>query len=90
MDNIQVNCGTFTFMSDKKHTMESLSWCCTIKLFGMNNLQNIDKTYPFFPFPFKEKQPYISFPSNLKVEPHKEKIVHKFTKVVLEVHKGST
>ena len=56
----------------------------------MNNLQNIDKTYHFFPFPFKEKQPYISFPSNLKVEPYKEKIVHKFTKVVLEVHKGST
>ena len=90
MDIIQVNCGTFKFMSDKKHTMESLSQCCTIKLFEMNNLQNISKTFPFFLFPFKEKQPCILLPNNLKVKPHKEKIKHKFTKVVLEVHKGST
>ena len=85
-----MNCGTFKFMSDKKHTMESLSWCSTIKLFGMDNLQNISKRYHFFSFPFKEKQLCISFPSNLKVEPHKKKIVHKFTKVVLEIHKSST
>ena len=61
-----MNCGTFKFMSDKKHTMESLSWCCTIKLFGMNNLQNIGKTYHFFPLPFQRETTLYFISKQLK------------------------